>query len=166
MSLIGAALYCSPVLDMSVGAYLAQTLSVTTLGAWKVGERINLERALRMGDELGGHLVSGHVDGVGSVSRMESKGDAIYLTISIPAELARYVARRGSIALDGISLTVADLEEEGDSCRIIVSIIPHTWTHTTMNEYQPGRPVNIEVDSVARYLERLLVARGLAPLEG
>lgn len=130
------------------------------------GSTVNLEPSLKAGDELGGHLVAGHVDGVGSIYRLESRGDAIYLTVSIPVELARYVARRGSIALDGVSLTVADLEEEGDGCRIIVSIIPHTWTHTIMNEYQPGRPVNLEVDTVARYLERLVIARGPIPLEG
>ncbi|MDZ4804674.1 MAG: riboflavin synthase [Candidatus Eisenbacteria bacterium] len=144
------------------------TMTSTTFGFPDdlTGSSLNLEPSLRAGDELGGHLVSGHVDGVGSVVRLESRGDAIYLTISIPVVLARYVARRGSIALDGVSLTVADLEEAGESCRISLSIIPHTWTHTIMNEYQPGRPVNIEVDSVARYLERLVAARGPAPLEG
>lgn len=144
------------------------TMSHTTFGFPDdlTGSTVNLEPSLKAGDELGGHLVSGHVDGVGSVVHLESRGDAFYLTISIPAGLARYVARRGSIALDGVSLTVADLEGDGDGCRIILSIIPYTWTHTIMNEYRPGRPVNLEVDTVARYLERLLVTRGVAPLEG
>ena len=104
--------------------------------------------------------MSGHVDGVGTVVSLEPHGEAVYLTVAVPAELARYVARRGSIAIDGVSLTVAGLEDTPDGCRVTISIIPHTWNETILGEYQPGRPVNVEVDTVARYLERLLPSEG------
>jgi len=138
------------------------TMTATTFGRdlLREGARVNLEPSLRAGDELGGHLVAGHVDGVGTVAAVEPRGEAVYLTVLVPKELSRYVATRGSIAIDGVSLTVAVLEDEGDACRITLSIIPHTLNETILGEYQPGRPVNIEVDTVARYLERLLPSEG------
>ncbi|HEX7879656.1 MAG TPA: riboflavin synthase [Candidatus Eisenbacteria bacterium] len=138
------------------------TMTTTTFGRdlLREGARVNLEPSLRAGDELGGHLVAGHVDGVGTVVAIKPDGEAVWLTINVPNELSRYVARRGSIAIDGVSLTVAALEDAPDGARITMSIIPHTLKETICGEYQPGRPVNIEVDTVARYLERLLPSEG------
>ena len=129
-----------------------ETLARTTLGEWQLGRRINLERALRAGDELGGHLVAGHVDGVGRIAGMRDDGESRRLTIDAPAELARYIAPRGSVALDGISLTVNEVA----GSRFGVNIIPHTLTHTTLGARKPGDRVNLEVDLIARYVARLL----------
>lgn len=134
------------------------TLERTTFGRLSAGVRVNLEPSLRLGDELGGHLVMGHVDGVGRVESIEPKGEATFLTVSLPADLARYAALRGSISLDGVSLTVAGLT--GD--RVTISVIPHTLQWTVLGDYRPGTPVNVEVDLVARYLERLLTTGGAA----
>lgn len=131
------------------------TLDRTTLGALERGALLNLEPSLRAGDELGGHLVMGHVDGLGTVTGLEPRGDAVYLTIMLPDELARFAAPRGSLAIDGTSLTVAGV----DGNRVVISLIPHTMTQTIAQEYRPGRRVNIEVDVVARYLDRLLEGR-------
>lgn len=131
------------------------TLERTTLGELEAGSRLNLEPSLRAGDELGGHLVMGHVDGLGTVRRLEPRGDAVYLTIALPDELARYAAPRGSLAIDGTSLTVAGVEGN----EVVISLIPHTMARTIAGEYRPGRRVNIEVDVVARYLDRLLEGR-------
>ena len=128
------------------------TLDRTTLGRLPAGARVNLEPSLRLGDELGGHLVMGHVHGVGRVESVEPKGEATFLTVSLPRELAHYAALRGSISLDGVSLTVAGLA----GSHVTISVIPHTLSATIFEEYRPGTPVNVEVDLVARYLERLL----------
>lgn len=132
-----------------------ETLSRTILETWTVGRRINLERALRAGDELGGHIVSGHVDGVSRILAMRPDGDSRRFTIEAPADIARYIAGKGSVALDGISLTVNEVE--GDTFGI--NIIPHTLTHTTLGYRKPGDRVNLEVDLFARYVARLMEQR-------
>ena len=129
----------------------AETLAHTTLGTWRVGTRVNLERALRMGDELGGHLVSGHVDGVGEVMSRTPENGSTRFRIRVPAALARFIAPKGSVALNGISLTVNEVE--GDSFG--VNIIPHTLDQTDMTALAPGSRVNIEIDTLARYVARL-----------
>ena len=129
----------------------SETLARTTMGTWRPGRKVNLERALKLGDELGGHMVSGHIDGVAAVVDRRDQGDMAWFQFKAPAELARYIARKGSVCLDGTSLTVngaaADLFD--------VTIIPHTLAVTTWSERRPGDQVNLEVDLVARYLERL-----------
>ena len=119
------------------------------------GDAVNLEKALRLSDRLGGHLVSGHVDGRGVVERIEEAGDNRVLEISIPRELARYVARKGSVALDGVSLTVNAV----DGARFDVNLIPHTLVHTNFGRLQPGVQVNVEIDFTARYAERMWPSR-------
>lgn len=128
-----------------------ETLSKTTLGALKVGDAVNLESALRIGDSVDGHLVSGHVDGVGSVESMKESARSIVLRIRVDQALAPYLARKGSVAVDGVSLTVNDVED----ATFEVNIIPHTREMTVIAGYRPGTAVNIEVDIIARYLERL-----------
>ena len=129
-----------------------ETLQCTRLGDWREGSRINLERALKVGDELGGHIVSGHVDGVGSIVSMTPEGDSIRFLFEVPEELARYVAPKGSIAVNGVSLTVNEVEGR----RFGVNIIPHTRANTTFGESAPGDRVNLEVDLLARYVARLV----------
>jgi riboflavin synthase len=129
-----------------------ETLARTTLDEWQPGRRVNLERALKAGEELGGHLVAGHVDGVGRIADMREDGLSRRFTIEAPAELARYIAPKGSVALDGISLTVNAVA--GD--RFGINIIPHTLTHTTLDARKPGDRVNLEVDLIARYVARLM----------
>jgi riboflavin synthase len=129
-----------------------ETLALTTLGSLEPGATVNLEPALRAGDALGGHLVSGHIDGVARVTDLHSDARSLRLTIETSAELARYVAPKGSVALDGVSLTVN--ETAGNSFG--VNIIPHTQSHTTLGRLAVGAHVNLEVDQLARYVERLL----------
>ncbi|NPB09188.1 MAG: riboflavin synthase [Thermodesulfobacteria bacterium] len=129
-----------------------ETLSRTTLGTLTPGEKVNLERALRLGDRLGGHLVSGHVDGIGEVTRREEKGEFIFYRVRLPQGLSRYVIEKGSIAIDGISLTVNRVYDH----EIELAIIPHTAKLTTMGFRRPGDRVNIEVDLIGKYVERLL----------
>jgi riboflavin synthase len=133
-----------------------ETLRCTTLGALTTGARVNLERPLRLDQRLGGHLVQGHVDGVGTVQAVAAEGDGRRVTIEIPRELARFVAAKGSLAVDGVSLTVADCE--GARCEI--ALIPHTLDATVAGDYAPGRRVNLEVDLLARYLARMLDEAG------
>jgi riboflavin synthase len=129
-----------------------ETLARTTLDEWQPGRRVNLERALRAGEELGGHLVAGHVDGVGRILDMREDGGSRRITIEAPADLARYIAPKGSVALDGISLTV----NEAAGSRFGINIVPHTLTHTTLGARKPGDRVNLEVDLIARYVARLI----------
>ena len=133
----------------------AETLARTTAGRWGKGKRLNLERALKMGDELGGHLVSGHVDGVATLVAREDLGDMARLRFRAPAQFARFIASKGSVALDGISLTVNDVAGSEFS----VFIIPHTLVATHWRGLKSGAEVNLEVDLVARYLARLADAR-------
>jgi riboflavin synthase len=133
-----------------------ETLRLTTLGQLDIGSRVNLEPALTLATPLGGHLVSGHVDGMAVIDSRRSDARATEFWLRVPPELSRYVARKGSVAIDGISLTVNEVS--GVRCRL--TIIPHTLEATIMGEYRPGRRVNLEVDLVARYIERLLAAGG------
>jgi riboflavin synthase len=129
-----------------------ETLSVTTLGQWQVGTRVNLERALKVGDELGGHLVSGHVDGVGRIVDQRQDGGSIRITFGAPRALLRFVAAKGSVAVDGISLTVNEVSETTFG----VNIIPITQEVTNLGSSRAGAAVNLEIDQVARYVARLL----------
>ena len=127
-----------------------ETLSKTTLGAWREGQAVNLERAARLGDELGGHIVSGHVDGLGRVLAITPEGGSHRIEIEAPAPLHRYIAPKGSITVEGVSLTVNAVED-----RVFgVNIIPHTWEVTTLGRLKVGDPVNLEIDMLARYLAR------------
>lgn len=130
----------------------AETLRCTKLGELRTGSQVNLERALRLSDRLGGHLISGHVDGVGTVASREIEGESICLGIQAPAELGRYIATKGSVCVDGVSLTINSVE----GAEFCVNLIPHTQTVTTLGSLERGSVVNIEVDLIARYLERLL----------
>ena len=130
----------------------AESLSKTHLGDWQAGSRINLELSLKVGDELGGHLVYGHVDGVGRIASMTPEGGSMRFVFEAPPELARFVAPKGSVAIDGISLTVNEVEGN----RFGVNIIPHTQSVTTLGQARPGQRVNLEVDMLARYVARLL----------
>src|SRR5690606_15253471 len=147
---------CLTVVELSARGFSAdvsrETLALTTLGNLAEGSRVNLEAAAVLGQPLGGHLLSGHVDGVAELGSREADARSLRLRFRAPAELARYIARKGAVAIDGVSLTVnavADNEFE-------VNIVPHTLTATIIEDYAPGRRVNLEVDLVARYLERLL----------
>jgi riboflavin synthase len=128
-----------------------ETLSRTTLGGWAAGTRLNLERSLKLGDELGGHMVSGHVDGLATILERRDEGDMATFTFEAPAELARFIAGKGSVALDGTSLTVNRVEGR----RFDAALIPHTLAVTTWAERKAGEPVNLEIDQVARYVARL-----------
>lgn len=136
----------------------AESLSRTTIGEFSIGRRVNLEKALTPTTRLGGHLVSGHVDGVGVIERREMVGESIRFAIRVPDALAKYIAVKGSICVDGVSLTVNAV----DGACFEINIIPHTAKLTTIGEYTVGRRVNIEVDIIARYLERLLLGEGAA----
>ena len=157
---LGASIACSgvclTVIEVTPGQFAiqasAETLSKTTLGDWRAGTAVNLERSLRLGDELGGHLVYGHVDGVARVIGIEPEGDSLRYRFEAPAELARYLAPKGSVALDGVSLTV----NEVDGARFGINIIPHTQACTTFGTMKPGQRVNLEVDMLARYVARLI----------
>jgi riboflavin synthase len=129
-----------------------ETLDKTTLGAWKAGARINLERPLRLGDELGGHMVLGHVDGVARVAAVRDEAGSKRFTIASPRDLARFVAVKGSVCLDGVSLTVNEVDEAAFG----VNIIPHTLAVTTFGGLKAGDPVNMEIDTLARYVARLV----------
>ena len=133
----------------------AETLRVTTVGGWQTGTRINLERSLKIGDELGGHLVAGHVDGIAEVLTREELTDSARFTFRAPAALARFIASKGSVALDGVSLTVNEVS--GDTFSVL--IIPHTLTVTTLRALREGHRVNLEADLMARYAARLLETR-------
>ena len=144
--------------DLSV-----ETLQATSSGTWAPGRRVNLEKALTPHKPLGGHMVSGHVDGVGKLLERRQDARSWRMQFEVPGPLARYIARKGSITIDGISLTVNDVEgptrPEAAGCTFGVNIIPHTLDQTTLGDLQPGDAVNLEVDLIARYLERLLQAR-------
>ena len=130
----------------------AETMARTSLGGWKAGTKINLERALCVGDELGGHIVSGHVDGQARILDMRPEGDSVRFDFEVPADLKAFIAEKGSVSLDGVSLTV----NEVDGARFGVNIISHTRAHTTFGERAAGDLVNLEIDTLARYVGRLL----------
>jgi len=127
-----------------------ETLAMSTLDGWREGRRVNLERAARVGDELGGHIVSGHVDGIGEVLSIESEGGSHRVRIQVPKPLHRFIAPKGSITVEGVSLTVNEVEDDVFG----VNLIPHTWDVTTLGELRPGARVNLEIDMLARYLAR------------
>jgi len=157
---IGASIACSGVcltaIELGESWFRAQasaeTLSRSTLGAWRVGTRVNLERSLKLGDELGGHLVVGHVDSVGRLVSMREEGDSVRLVFEAPAALAPGIATKGSISVDGVSLTV----NEVTGARFGVNIIPHTRAVTSLGSLKVGDPVNLELDVIARYVARLM----------
>jgi riboflavin synthase len=166
---LGASVACSgaclTVVDRGDGWFAvdvsAESLTRTAPGLWSEGARLNLERALRIGDELGGHIVTGHVDGVGEVVATAPEGDSCRVTISAPRALAGYFAAKGSVTVDGVSLTVNEVEDAADGVRIGINIIPHTAAQTTLDPLAnlgplaPGRKVNLEIDVLARYLARM-----------
>lgn len=169
---LGASIACSgvclTVVDKGPGWFAAdvsaETLSKTTLGEWHPGTPVNFERALGLGDELGGHLVSGHVDGVVVVTERRGEGDSQRLAFSAPGELMPFIAAKGSVALDGVSLTVNRVVDEpeggpGADGGFEANIIPHTAQMTTLGAYQPGVRVNLEIDLLARYVQRLLARK-------
>ena len=139
----------------------AETLSKTKLGTWSQGTRMNLERSLRMGDELGGHLVSGHVDGLGTVHSVTSENGSWRVQVDVPGGLARFIAQKGSVAIDGVSLTVNEVA----GTRFGVNIIPHTWDVTTLGALTQGASVHIEIDMLARYVARLTESLAEPPPE-
>jgi len=147
---------CLTAVEFTADGFVAdvsgETLACTTLGAWSVGQRVNLERALAVGERLGGHIVSGHVDGVGELVSRQADGRSQRFTLRAPAALARYIAAKGSITVDGVSLTVNTVS----GAEFGVNIVPHTLTHTSLDALRAGSRVNLEVDLLARYLERLL----------
>jgi len=137
-----------------------ETISKTAADRWREGARLNLERALRLGDELGGHIVTGHVDAVADVVGTCPEGDSIRIGISVPTELAPMIAPKGSVTLDGVSLTVNEVREAEDGrTHFAVNIIPHTAQHTTLGHLSAGQQLNVEVDVLARYLDRMIAAR-------
>ena len=138
----------------------AESLSKTASGHWREGARLNLERSLRLGDEIGGHLVTGHVDAVGTVLGVCPEGDSKRIGISVPRSLGPMIAAKGSIALDGVSMTVNDVRDADDgTTHFSVNVIPHTGEHTTLGELAPQRQLNVEVDLLARYIQRMLALR-------
>jgi riboflavin synthase len=157
---IGCAGVCLTATALQPGAFTvdasAETLSCSTLGDWREGRRINLEQAMKLGDEMGGHLVLGHVDGVARLVERRPDGDSVRFTIEAPDELAPFIASKGSVALDGVSLTVNEVA----GAVLGVNIIPHTLAHTTFGDAGPGTRINLEIDLIARYVQRLLQARG------
>jgi riboflavin synthase len=137
----------------------AETRARTAPGMWEEGARLNLERALKIGDELGGHIVTGHVDGIGAVLSVEPVGDSRAVAIAAGPEIAPYIAQKGSVCIDGVSLTVNQVEPIADGVRFGINLIPHTGQHTSLGDLKGGREVNIEIDLIARYLERMLASR-------
>ena len=142
---------------------LSPTMTEGTLARWlkKEGDPINLERAARVGDELGGHIVTGHVDAVGRVALREEVGGSLHLGVTTPAEISPFIAAKGSVTVDGVSLTVNAVDDHADgSCTFHLNIIPHTAEVTTLGELRQGGEVNLEIDVVARYLQRMASLRG------
>ena len=160
---LGASIACSgaclTVVDKGTGWFAAdvsaETLSKTTLGDWTPGTAVNLERALRLGEELGGHLVSGHVDGVAEIVERTEEGDSLRLDVAAPGPLMPLIAAKGSVTLDGVSLTVNRVLDAPGGGSFEVNIIPHTTAETTLGAGRPGTRVNLEIDLLARYVQRL-----------
>ncbi|GAA4829210.1 riboflavin synthase [Sphingosinicella ginsenosidimutans] len=165
---LGASIACSgvclTVVDKGAGWFAvdvsAETQARTRPGLWTAGARLNLERALKVGDELGGHIVTGHVDGIGTIEAVEPVGDSTRIAVAVGPELAPYLAAKGSIALDGVSLTVNDVADRpGGGALFSINLIPHTRAQTTFDDLAVGRALNVEIDILARYLGRMLAAR-------
>jgi riboflavin synthase len=137
----------------------AETVSRTAAELWREGAKLNLERSLRVGDELGGHIVTGHVDAVGEVVEAVPDGDSVRIAVEVPKDLAPMIVPKGSIALDGVSLTVNNVEDDVEAARFTINLIPHTAKETTFGGIAPGRQLNVEIDVLARYIDRMLAAR-------
>lgn len=167
---LGASIACSgvclTVVDKGPGWVAfdvsGETVSRTADGMWSAGRRLNLERALRLGDELGGHIVTGHVDGIGTVRSVDEAGGSHQVVIAADHALAPYVAPKGSITVDGVSLTVNAVRDTADGVEFDLNIIPHTAAVTTFGTIRPGQAVNLEIDVLARYLQRMEALRGKA----
>lgn len=132
-----------------------ETLKLTTANSWRVGANLNLEQALKAGDALGGHIVSGHVDGLGEIQSIEDQADFHVVSIAVPKDLMPFMAKKGSVAVDGVSLTVNEVEEAS----IELTIIPHTWEETVFKGYKKGTKVNLEIDVIARYVARQMESK-------
>jgi riboflavin synthase len=132
-----------------------ETISCTASGQWEQGRKLNLERALKVGDELGGHIVTGHVDGVGEIIAVTPVGDSHQVVVKLPDELAAFIAAKGSVTVDGVSLTVNSVTDAADGTSFALNIIPHTWDVTTFADLAVGHAVNLEIDVLARYLKRM-----------
>ncbi len=137
-----------------------ETISRTARDQWTTGRKLNLERAMKLGDELGGHIVTGHVDGIAEVLSIVPTGESHRIAFAVPAALAPFIAPKGSITIDGVSLTVNTVEDHGDTTHFTVNLIPHTQAVTTLGTLQQGQAVNIEIDVLARYLQRMEHYRG------
>ncbi|MGN6269451.1 MAG: riboflavin synthase [Sphingomonas sp.] len=167
---LGASIACSgvclTVVDKGPGWFAVdvsgESVSRTAQGQWGAGKRLNLERAMRLGEEMGGHIVTGHVDGIAEVVAIAPEGDSKRVALRLPRELAPFVAAKGSITLDGVSLTVNNVADEADGTRFTVNIIPHTQAVTTLGSLEAGQPINVEIDVLARYLKRMEAYRGQA----
>ncbi len=165
---IGASIACSGVCltvvdkgdDWFAVDVSTETLSRTAAGLWKEGAKLNLERSLRVGDELGGHFVTGHVDCIGEVVGVCPEGGSTRIGIAVPSALTRLIAAKGSVALDGVSLTVNEVREDEDgSTHFSVHVIPHTAGHSTLGDVEAGRQFNVEADVLARYIDRMIAVR-------
>lgn len=167
---LGASIACSgvclTVVDKGPGWFAVdvsgETVSRTAQGQWSAGRRLNLERAMKLGEEMGGHIVTGHVDGIAEVIDLSPEGDSKRVAVRLPRELAPFVAPKGSITVDGVSLTVNNVADQPDGTHFTVNIIPHTQAVTTLGAIEIGQPVNIEIDVLARYLQRMETYRGQA----
>jgi riboflavin synthase len=166
---LGASISCSgvclTVVDKAPGSFAVDVSGETvrrTADQWQVGRSLNLERALKLGEELGGHIVTGHVDGVAEVVAMDPEGESVRVGFRVNPSLAPYLAIKGSITVDGVSLTVNEVRDEADGTHFAVNIIPHTQAVTTLKDLAPGRQVNIEIDVLARYLQRMEAYRAKA----
>jgi riboflavin synthase len=163
---IGCSGPCLTVVAVEPGAFSveasAETLACSTMGDWTEGTPVNLERALKVGDELGGHIVSGHVDGVARLVDRRPEGESVRFVIEAPAALMPYIAAKGSVALDGVSLTVNEVAND----RFGVNLIPYTLAHTSLGEARSGQRFNLEIDPIARYVARLLGTRSDNPEQG
>jgi riboflavin synthase len=160
---LGASISCSgvclTVIDKGPGSFTVdisgETISRTAQGQWSEGRKLNLERAMKLGDELGGHIVTGHVDGVAEVVRVEPSGDSKTIAFRVARDLAPYIAAKGSVTVDGVSLTVNTVSDTADGTEFTVNLIPHTQSVTTLGAIEVGQAVNIEIDVLARYLSRM-----------
>ncbi len=165
---LGASIACSgvclTVVDKGPGWFAVdvsgETEARTAQGQWTEGRKLNLERAMKLGDELGGHIVTGHVDGIATVLTVERTGDSHRVGLRVDAALAPFLAAKGSVTVDGVSLTVNEVADQDASTHFWVNLIPHTWSVTTLGALAPGQAVNIEIDVLARYLHRMEHYRG------
>jgi riboflavin synthase len=165
---LGASIACSgvclTVVDKGPGRFAVdvsgETIARTAADQWQEGRRLNLERAMKLGDELGGHIVTGHVDGVATVTGITADGDSRRIGFAAPAALAPFLAPKGSVTIDGVSLTVNEVRDSGAATEFAINLIPHTQAVTTLGDLREGQSVNVEIDVLARYLQRMEAYRG------